>query len=201
MKMTMTLNMLSIADQPHVLADKGFPTMIPCIWHNGNLHWVLENNFYIREAGVSIQYEKVEMLPDVNFYEIIISGESNMGMSGKLIIMHRHKLLGNKGFAFLSPAENVIFHLDNQFVYLVDSDDSTGRIRQSTVLPWSIVKKGNIWGTKQQESLLYQPLGQGDVASLQVFDFNFKEEHPVIFHTWCTRGKDKDSLLKINRSF
>ncbi|RID83845.1 hypothetical protein D1970_14670 [Mesobacillus zeae] len=200
--MTMIMNLINNVGQYSVnKTETDFLEMVPGLWINGEMHWMRENILYLPEAGVSAQCEKIDILPDVNFFEILVHGKAEMPVKGKLVIMYRQRDVSANSFAFISPSENVIFHLHHDAVYLVDGTNGTENIQQCTVLPYSKVETGDIWSSQPEGSLYYQPMSQGAFASLHSFELRFDGSETVSYRTWCIRGTEKEALLKINRSF
>jgi hypothetical protein len=189
------------------ISSAGLPNMnndhllyTPGLWIDGRMRWFKNGDEkLIFEEEVTVNSKKVHVHSKVYFYSLYISNHSQNEKNVKVVTMHQHPNAERDHLAFVSPSENVIFHLTNNKVFLVNGNCDGDGLKQYTIQPpWSIYSD-QIWSNLQKGSLKYQPLNKGGAISLFSIDMNIPPKTTGKANTWIITGESKNELIKLDQ--
>lgn len=188
----------SSAGLPNTMNDQLQYT--PGIWIDGRMRWFTNGDEkLIYEEEVTINSKKINVHSKVYLYSLYISNHSKYEKNVKVVTMHQYPKAARDHLAFVSPSENVIFHLTNNKVFLVNGSCDRGGLKQCTIQPpWSIYSD-QFWSNLQKGSLKYQPMAKGGAVSLFSLDMSIPPKTTGKANTWIITGESKNELIQLDQ--
>lgn len=171
----------------------------PGIWVDGKTYWV-KNGFekLITEAGISIHMKEEPIHSKIKFYEAYITNHNNQYMELKLLFKHHLQYATKEHFTFVAPTENVIFHVADPTIYLVNGQSNGYMMNQMTVQPFWNIHTNLIWSCEEKGSLKYQPMSKGVAVSVMAVDMKIPPKQTGKGHSWVIKGNSKKDLIQLN---
>ncbi|MBU8879388.1 hypothetical protein BGM26_10370 [Bacillus sp. FJAT-29790] len=175
--------------------------VIPGIWIGGKTYW-MNSGFekHIPEEGISVQLKQEHIHSNIRLINVFITNHEPRSLSVKLLFQHKHVQAANEHISFISPSENVIFHLADGLIYLVNSH-SIDRIKGScSVQPYMNIHSNNIWACSESGTLKYNPMAKGNAVSLFLLEFQFQGKDTIEGKSWIISSDNEDELLNLNEA-
>jgi hypothetical protein len=173
--------------------------MIPGLWINGKTYWAQDGGgTFIEEQAVSFDIMKTDLQSDICLYDATITNYTRDVQEVKLLMMYCNEISSEDQFAFVSPSENVIFHLMNKKLYLINGKASGKGLESTTVLPIWNVPGENIWSCEKKGKLRYQPLAKGKIASIFSFHMILQGHETQYGSSWVLFGEERKKLIHLN---
>jgi hypothetical protein len=172
----------------------------PGLWVNGRYYWLansLEKIFPQEELLIQVKQEQVHS--KIRLSSIYISNHSIVKKEVKLLVMHHHTKISNEQLTFVSPADNKIFHIADQHVFLVNGKSSVSPIRECTVMPQWNVFTDRIWNSLNHGTLKFQPMLKGIASSLFTVKLSIEPHETKMAHTWTIGGTNKQEVLLLEQ--
>lgn len=166
------------------------------IWLNGEYCWLQNSNekmFYDEQIFVKVKQMQLHSKIQVN--EIFVSNRSMKSKRVKILAMHHHSRISQEQLTFASPKDQVIFHIANHEMFLVNGH-CNGGIKEYSVQPYWNVLTDNIWACQKKGRLKYQPMAKGPAVSIFTLEAEVKPNEMHKFNIWNIKGKDKQELIK-----
>ena len=177
--------------------------VVPGVWMNGKTYWMHDGEEHIHEEGVSVNWKKVTG-DHIQMQEVMITNHLERPCHIKL--MFKHLLMesetddANDCLSFISPAKDVIFHLDDDHLFLIDGESRGYAKKAYTVQPFQNLFTGDIWACHRTGKLKYSPMVNGNAVSFCSFDFYFPGKGTTLGKSWIIRGKNDEELIKMNKA-
>ncbi|MDZ5470994.1 hypothetical protein SM124_04425 (plasmid) [Bacillus sp. 31A1R] len=174
----------------------------PGIWINGKTYWIQDSREkLIAEEGISVHIREEALHSKMKNLEVLVTNHNiTTRKKVKLLFMHQHINALKDQFTFVSPTENVIFHLTNSCVYLVNAGSNDG-VSQMTVHPYLSLYTESIWSCMEKGSLKFQPMTKGSSISILSVDMEVSPKTTSKGYSWVISGKKKEGLIRLNRAF
>jgi hypothetical protein len=174
---------------------------IPGIWLNGKCYWMQDSDekiLYDEEIIVRVKQEKFHS--KIRFFNLYVSNHSNSIKDLKVLAMYHYSFASSEQFSFVSPSENVIFHLANKNIYLVNGLCNGVGISDYTIHPYWNVFTDRIWSSLEKGTLKYQPMSKGHSASILAMKLSVKPHETAKICTWSIQGTEKSELISLDTS-
>lgn len=173
---------------------------IPGIWIDGKTYWLTEGSEkLLTDELLTIKVKHRDIHSHVDLYDVYISNHSNQMRQCKLLLAHQYEYATRDHFTFISPVDNVIFHLADQVIYLVNGHYYGKSFTQSTVQPFWNYQTDYIWSNRERGILRYQPMAKGAAVSLIGMEITLMPKETTVGTGWVIFGKTKEKLLKLNQ--
>ncbi|MDP4085222.1 MAG: hypothetical protein Q8934_11490 [Bacillota bacterium] len=174
---------------------------IPGIWINGKSYWLQDSTEkVIYDEAVMLNVKQEQIHSKIRLFNHFISNHSDEQKELKVLGMHHYSNLSKEQFTFIAPAENVIYHLNNSQIFLVNGQYGTAGIKDYTIQPFWNVFTDEMWSNQEKGILKFQPLAKGHCASVLTFDITLNPHETVKLSTWNIKGKTKRELLTLNKA-
>lgn len=173
--------------------------MVLGIWVNGNTYWLYNQNEKIitrEQLTINIKQEFVQS--KVRLSHIHVTNHDEIEKEIKLLLIHRYAQASKDHFTFISPSEQVIFHLANKKVFLVNGHFEGNYIQQATIQPFWTMNTEKMWNCPDKGILKYQPMAKGLAVSMFTLDLAIPSHATKKASTWTIQGESKTELAKVN---
>jgi hypothetical protein len=175
--------------------------MVIGIWVNGNTYWLNnQNEKIIPKEQLTVKIKQEPVHSKVRLSQIYVTNHDSIDKEIKLIIMHRYVQASKDHFTFISPSEQVIFHLANKKVFLVNGQFENQKIQQATIQPFWTMNTEKMWNCISNGILKYQPMAKGLAVSLFTLSLFVPSNETKKGSTWTIQGESKSELLKVNNT-
>lgn len=192
----MQFNQMTSADNRKINRLK----TIPGIWVDGKTYWLEEESErIITDEMLTFRMKQRPIHANVDLYDVYLSNHCEKKRQCKLLFAHYYKKSTRDHFTFISPMENVIFHLADHVIYLVNGYYYGKNFTQSTIQPYWNFRADNIWSHTGKGILRYQPMAKGAAVSVLAMDVNLMPKETTMGTGWVIFGKPREKLLKMNR--
>lgn len=169
------------------------------IWINGKYCWIQNTNEkVIYDEQIIVRVKQLQLHSKIHFKHIYVSNHSNQTKRLKVLGMHHHSRISQEQFTFASPKDQVIFHLANQEMFLVNGHYNGTGIKEYSVQPYWNVLIDRIWSCQEKGHLKFQPMAKGPAVSIFTLDAEVKPHETIKFDTWIIKEKNKQELVKLN---
>jgi hypothetical protein len=178
-----------------------FLEYIPGIWLDGKSYWLHnsgEKVLYEEEIIVKVKQEQVHS--KIRYLNLYVSNHSSKIKEMKILVMYHYSHAAPEQFSFVSPTENVIYHLANKHVYMVNGQCNGIGIKEYTIQPYWNVFTDRIWSCLEKGSLRYQPMAKGHSANIIAMKVSIEPHETVKFSTWSIKGKSKSELISLDKA-
>lgn len=173
--------------------------MIPGLWIDGKTYWVQDGDgAFIEEQAVSFEIMKTDLQSEICLYDVTITNYTADLKEVKLLMMYCNENISKDQFAFVSPLENVIFHLVDKKLYLINGKANGKGMESTTVQPIWTVPTENIWSCEKKGILRYQPLAKGKIASIFSFNMILQGYETQYGSSWVLFGEERKKLIRLN---
>lgn len=175
-----------------------FFNVIPGIWIDGKTYWLESGKDELNLAeGICLYMKEEHVHKDIRMLNVYITNQSFCSLQAKLLFQYWKQTV-NEHLSFISPSENVIYHIENEAMHLIDGYcfGSIKRSRSSQPL-WNI-DHDEIWECSQSGILKYYPMTNGNPVSIQTFDLDIKENRTCLGKSWIISGQNELEMLKLN---
>lgn len=173
---------------------------IPGIWIDGKTYWLNEDSErLLTEEKITINRKQRHIHSNVDLSDVYITNHANHLRQCKLLFAHHYEYATRDHFTFISPVDNVIFHLADHVIYLVNGHYYGKNFTQSTVQPYWKYQTDYIWSNREQGILRYQPMAKGTAVSLIGMEITLMPKETTVGTGWIVFGKSKEKLLKLNQ--
>ncbi|MFD2446062.1 hypothetical protein ACFSO7_19060 [Bacillus sp. CGMCC 1.16607] len=173
--------------------------MVIGIWVNSQIYWLYnQSEKIISKEQLTINVKDEHIHSKVRSSNIYITNHNQYAKEMKLIIMHRYVQASKDHFTFISPSEQVIFHLANKKVFLVNGHYEDQLMQQATIQPFWTMNTDNMWTCKEKGILKYQPMAKGLAVSLFTLNLSIPSNETKKASTWTIQGEAKSELSKLN---
>jgi hypothetical protein len=181
-------------------AAKGKLRMIPGLWIDGKTYW-MENGFkeLFPEENISVHVKRDNVHSKISFFRSYITNHDDKPRNVKLLIQHKHEYSSREHFSFISPAENVIFHMADSKVFLVNGQLNGKKMAECSIQPYWNLYSDQIWKCRNKGILRYHPMVKGNAISIFVFNVGFEGKGTVEAESWIVSGDSKSELLRYNQ--
>ncbi|UAC47253.1 hypothetical protein K6959_11005 [Bacillus aquiflavi] len=174
---------------------------VPGIWISGKTFWFdNEAEKLLTEEMLSIKIKRPYLHSNIHFFETYITNHLNEARNLKLLFAHHHLYSAKDHFTFVSPVEDVIFHLADNIVYLVNGRHKRQSFKQCSVQPFWNFKTEDIWRNYRRGTLRYQPMAKGATVSLFAMNVSMLPRETTKGSAWVIFGKSKETLAKLNKA-
>ncbi|WP_442594928.1 hypothetical protein [Neobacillus sp. D3-1R] len=173
--------------------------MVFGIWINGHTYWLFNQTEKIitkEQLTVTIKQEFVQS--NVRLSHIYITNHNESEKELKLLFIHRYAQASKDHFTFISPSEQVIFHLANKKVFLVNGHFEGKLMQQATIQPFWSMNTERMWNCSEKGILKYQPMAKGLAVSMFTLDLIIPSHTTKKASTWTIKGESKTELGKVN---
>jgi hypothetical protein len=174
---------------------------IPGVWINGNCYWLKNSSekvIYDEEVIVKVKQEQIHL--KIRFFNLYVSNHSSKIKEMKVLTIHHCSHISPDQFSFVSPVENVVFHLTDKNVYLVNGQSNGVGIVEYSIQPYRKVFTDQVWNCQEKGNLKYQPMAKGDPASILAMKIFIKPYETVKISTWSIKGKSKNELILLDKA-
>ncbi|WP_460341675.1 hypothetical protein [Pseudoneobacillus sp. C159] len=171
------------------------------IWINGQTYWLQnQTERMLTDEMLSIRVKQQNPSSRIRQNDIFVTNHNYVEKALKILVLHRYQYATQDHLSFISPKENVIFHLANSRVYLVNGYCEGQLIQQPTIQPLWVMNTEQIWKCPSEGKLNYLPMVKGIAISLFTFDLYLPSSQTRKAATWSIQGESKCELLKVNQS-
>ncbi|MFB6465810.1 hypothetical protein ACE38V_03210 [Cytobacillus sp. Hz8] len=172
------------------------------IWVDGKAFWLKSvNEKILIEQGISLQIKKDHFHSKIYYYGIYLTNHMSKDRDVQILFMHQHKEATKDHFSFISPSENVIYHLANNKVYLVNGEIG-GRVEgQRTVQPYWNFYNDLCWRNLDKGILQYRPMVKGAAVSLMSIGAKIPPKKTIKGSSWVIMDERKLELERLNKLF
>jgi GH15 family glucan-1,4-alpha-glucosidase len=173
----------------------------PGIWVNGKNYWLqtsMEKIMY--EEGMTVSVKPEQIHSSIRINHIHVTNHTNHTKQVKVLSMHHHSRISQEHFTFVSPKDQVIFHLADKEVYLVNGKFDGQGLHEYTVQPYWNVFTEKIWDCQNKGNLKYQPMAKGAAASITSLKAEINPHETIKLTTWMIKGSNKRDVVKLNQT-
>ncbi|RDU35379.1 hypothetical protein DRW41_18150 [Neobacillus piezotolerans] len=168
------------------------------LWINGNVY----GRFEARETllyGEKLTLKVTEENPHskISFLNYFICNHAKEEKRLKLLAMHLPKAFSMDHFSFVSPADQTIFHLTGDNMFLVGGENREDGKWEATVIPSWHISSESIWGDIGKGALKYSPLAKGNPASILSTEIVVPPGKTARLGTWIISGESKNELVSL----
>lgn len=198
------MNIKTVPKEINTKSNRKIPKQlefIPGLWLDGSTYWlkgVSEKLILDGQLLLKIQQEHVHSR--IRFYTLQLSNHGAKTKRAKVLAMQHHPEPAKSDFTFVSPADNVIFHLTDDNIFMVNGFCRSTPEKECTILPFWNINSNQIWSSREKGSLKYQPMAKGDTAGLLSFDVVLNPKETAKIGIWSIYGESKSELLALNKS-
>jgi len=171
---------------------------IPGIWVGGKTYWLDSNNNELNlDEGIFFHVKNEHVQQNINLLTAFVTNQSFCPLRAKLIFQYQQET-DFEQFSFISPSENIIYHLADNTINLINGHCINNRRSRYSVQPLYNLCQNQIWTCKETGILKYNPMAIGNVMSIQIFDLDLDERQTMIGKSWIISGQNEENLLKLN---
>jgi hypothetical protein len=173
----------------------------PGIWINGKYFWLQNNREKIMyDEGITFTVKEVQIHSNIRLNHHHVTNHTNQTKLVKILSMHHHSRISQEHFTFVSPKDQVIFHIANNEVFLVNGHICGQGISQYTIQPYWNVFTDKIWSNREKGNLKYQPIAKGAAASIFTLKAEVKPHQTIKLHTWAIKGTSKREIVSLDQA-
>jgi hypothetical protein len=175
--------------------------MVFGIWVDGYTYWLHnQNEKIITKEKLTVKIKQEYMISKIRNSEVFITNHDQLTKNIKLIIMHRYIHASKDHLTFISPTEQVIFHLANSKIFLVNGHSEGKAIQQATIQPFWNLNTDQMWISEKNGTLKYLPMAKGFAVSMFTLDLCILSKDTKKASTWTIQGDTKNELLHVNQN-
>ncbi|WP_141431584.1 hypothetical protein [Bacillus sp. 03113] len=179
--------------------SKGRIKATPGIWIEGKTYWLWDaSEKLIPNEAISIQIRQEHKHSKIIYFEIFVRNHLATPRNVKLIMMHHYDVTGLDHLAFVSPTDNVIFHLADDIVHLVNGHCRGDGMEQRTIQPLWNLYSDRLWNNSEKGVLKYQPMGKGATASIFTLNMNIDSKETCECSSWVISSRSKLEVMGLN---
>ncbi|WP_141770157.1 hypothetical protein [Bacillus massilinigeriensis] len=172
------------------------------LWIDGKAFWLKTGTEKLLiDESMSIQLKKENIHSKIHFFEIYLTNHSSVDRRALLLFMHQHQEATRDHFSFISPSENVIYHLANNRVYLVNGQINGNAEGQRTVQPYWNFYNDLIWSNLEKGVLKYNPMTKGAAVSIFSLETIIPPNKTIKGSSWVIMDDKKLKLERLNKAF
>lgn len=196
----MNTNLLRAADHEHLYKTVNRKLrMIPGLWIDGITYWLNEGlQQTLHEIGLSIHVKELPAHSKVRFYKIYVTNHYPFARKVKILLQYKHEIHSSEQVSFVSPVDNIVYHLADQTVYLVNGFMEREKIKECTIQHYWNIHTDNIWACSESGKLTYVPMIKGNAVSLYTKEIAFSGRQTCEGESWIISGESKNELLNLN---
>jgi hypothetical protein len=169
------------------------------IWIKGQTYWLHnQSEKIITNEKLTVKIKQENIFSKIRNSHILITNHDKIEKNVKLVLMHRYIHASKDHLAFISPTDQVIFHLANKKVFLVNGHCEGQAIQQATIQPFWSINTGYMWHCENKGTLKYQPMAKGIAVSMFTFNLSISSHETKMASTWTIQGEAKSELLNVN---
>jgi hypothetical protein len=173
----------------------------PGIWVNGKYYWLQNSREKIMyEEGISFTVKENQIHTNIRLNQVHVTNHTNQAKKVKVLTMHHHSRISQEHFTFASPKDQVIFHLADKEVFLVNGRVNGNGLNEYTIQPYWNIFTDKIWSNQEKGYLKYQPMAKGAAASIFSLAADVNPHQTVNLHTWAIKGTGKREVFKLNQA-
>lgn len=171
------------------------------LWINGQTYWLNnQNEKMITQEKLTIRLKQEYLFSKIRNSQIIIKNHDDVEKNVRVVFMHRYVQASKDHLAFISPSEQVIFHLANKKVFLVNGECEGQAIQQATIQPFWTMNTDYMWSCQSKGTLKYQPMAKGIAVSMFTLNLFIPSYETKKATTWTIQGESKSELLNVNQT-
>jgi hypothetical protein len=173
----------------------------PGIWVNGKYYWLqncMEKVMY--EEGITFSVKSEQIHTNIRLNQIHVTNHTSQAKRVKVLSMHHHSRISQEHFTFVSPKDQVIFHLANKEVFLVNGHFNGCGLHEYTIQPYWNVFTDKIWSCKKKGNLKYQPMAKGAAASITALIAEMNPHQTIKLNTWIIKGTSKRDVAMLDQA-
>ncbi|WP_251551382.1 hypothetical protein [Neobacillus muris] len=174
---------------------------VPGIWVNEKYYWLYNSTEkVIYDESLIVRVKQEHIHSKIRFSKIIVSNHSHQEKDIKLMAMHYFPSIDQDHLTFVSPADNRIFHLNGEEVFLVNGKTADSGIHQYTTIPIWKAFTSHIWNSPQNGALKYQPMAKGPAASIFAMDLKVEQHGSIKANTWTITGAGRNEVISMEQA-
>jgi hypothetical protein len=171
------------------------------IWINGQTYWLHnQSEKIITNEKLTVKIKQENIFSKIRNSHILMTNHDQLEKNVKIVLMHRYIHASKDHLAFISPTDQVIFHLANKKVFLVNGQCEGQAIQQATIQPFWSINTGYMWSCENKGTLKYQPMAKGIAVSMFTFNLSIPSHETRTASTWTIQGEAKSELLNVNEA-
>jgi hypothetical protein len=171
------------------------------IWINGQTYWLHnQSEKIITNEKLTVKIKQENIFSKIRNSHILMTNHDQLEKNVKIVLMHRYTHASKDHLAFISPTDQVIFHLANKKVFLVNGKCEGQAIQQATIQPFWSINTGYMWSCENKGTLKYQPMAKGIAVSMFTFNLSIPSHETRMASTWTIQGEAKSELLNVNEA-
>jgi hypothetical protein len=171
------------------------------IWINGQTYWLHnQSEKIITNEKLTVKIKQENIFSKIRNSHILMTNHDQLEKNVKIVLMHRYIHASKDHLAFISPTDQVIFHLANKKVFLVNGKCEGQAIQQATIQPFWSINSGYMWSCENKGTLKYQPMAKGIAVSMFTFNLSIPSHETRMASTWTIQGEAKSELLNVNEA-
>jgi hypothetical protein len=171
------------------------------IWMNGQTYWMHnQTEKILTKEKVTVRVSNDYPHSRIRNSFVYVTNHDRNPKTLKLVVMHRYLEASKDHLAFISPSEQIIFHLANKKVFLVNGYCEGQAIQQATVQPFWSMNTDYMWTDIQKGTLKYLPLAKGIAVSVFMLEMDIPGHETKKAITWTIQGEAKKDLININQT-
>ncbi|CEG27865.1 hypothetical protein [Bacillus sp. B-jedd] len=171
------------------------------LWISGNVYWSCgRTEIVLMKEEISLKIFVEQPHSKITMLNYFVCNHGKAEKQVKILAMQYGQSALKEHFAFVSPADEIVFHLMDKHLFLVDGRSGPEGNWELTVVPSWHASLDGIWGSKEKGTLKYNPMAKGNPASILSNDTIILPGNTVRACTWLISGKDKNELLALNKA-
>ncbi|MEW9107745.1 hypothetical protein ACQCT6_02165 [Cytobacillus gottheilii] len=161
-------------------------------WLNGGLQQTLH------EIGLSIHVKELHIHSKVRYYKVYVTNHYPFSRKVNVLLQYKHETHSREHVSFVSPVDNLVYHLADQTVYLVNGYLENEKMSECTIQPYWNIHTDNIWAESASGRLKYLPMVKGNAVSLYTKEIEFDGRQTCEGESWIISGSSKTELQNLN---
>lgn len=171
------------------------------LWTSGNVYWSCgRRELVLMKEEISLKIVEEHPHSKITMLNYFVCNHGQTEKQAKILAMHYGQTVLKDHFAFVSPADEIVFHLMDKQLFLVDGRSGPEGNWEPTIVPSWHASLDGIWGSKEKGTLKYNPMAKGSPASILSNDVIIPPGNTVRASTWLISGMDKKELLALNKA-
>ncbi|MBD7935857.1 MULTISPECIES: hypothetical protein [Cytobacillus] len=173
----------------------------------GNSVYWIEMNDMAEERehqveGLSIRTKTVRIDHHISLLNFNIYNELSTSKEIKVLIAHSNPREYDQHFSFISPIEQLIYHMIDRQLFLVNGQLNGVKMKENTVMQRALVDNNKIWsyGKGGKQTLSYNPIGKGKVVSLCGDTAKITGKSAMEGTAWSITDDCQKQLLQVNQT-
>ncbi|WP_053367143.1 hypothetical protein [Bacillus sp. FJAT-27245] len=168
------------------------------LWINGHVYGRFEaRETLLYEEKLTLKVSEESPHSKIAVLNYFICNHGNEEKRIKLLVMHLPKTFIMNHFSFIAPADQTIFHLAGEKMFLVGGLPVEDAKWEATVIPSWHISSDSIWEDIGKGTLKYSPLAKGNPASILSTDIGVPPGKTVRLASWLISGEDKNELVSL----